>query len=271
MSQPGLIRYNIKDRGRKHLGQDRNFDIKKLCDSINGGATQERVKTRGMLGYYGHEPRKLAGMNIAESVVIAGKYNELEPALITTYLKAFPNGDIEHQSEFLETESGKKAALMNSQKIGGFSSAIKDGSYEFYGFDYVLMPNFSSNRSYLLDSANVILDDIVSAAHGESEQFWQALLSKKDSLIEQLSMALDSCQSDNEAMINILANGKNNILDDASFSLPSLVSSNPLARLNQDVEIFRSAKSLPQFQDLGSGDKNGITEAIELINQFKGR
>lgn len=270
MSKIPLIRYNVKDRGRKYLGQDRNFDIKKLCDSINGGATQERVKTRGMLGYYGHEPRRLAGMNIAESVVIAGKYNELEPALITTHLKAFPNGDIEHQTDFLETESGKKAALMNSQKIGGFSSAIKDGSYEFYGFDYVLMPNFNSNRSYLLDSANVMLDDIVAAAHSESEEFWQALLAKKDVLIEQLSMALDSCQADNESMIEMLATGKP-ILDDASFCLPSLVSNNPLTRLNQDIELFRNARNLPRFQDLNPNQKTDIKDAVELINQLRNR
>jgi len=270
--QPPLIRYNVKDRGRKHLGQERNFDIKKLCDAINGGAAQERIKTRGMVGYYGHAPRRLAGMNPAESVVISGKYTEIEPALITTFLKAYSNGDIEHQSEFLETDSGKKAALMYGQKIGGFSSAIDPvgNGYDFYGFDYVLMPNFNNNRGYLLDSANVIFDDIIVAAHSENEAFWQALLAQKDALLDQVTEALNRCQADNEAMIELLATGKP-ILDDTSFSLPALLSTDRASQLSRDVDAFKNAAHLPRFQDLNANEKADIVDTVELISQLRGR
>ena len=218
MNQPPLIKYNLKDRGRTYRGKPRNFDIKKLCDSINGGATQERVKTRAMLGYYGHNPRKLAGMNPSESVVIAGKYTEIEPAIVTTYLKAFPNGDIEHQTEFLESESGKKAALMWSQKIGGFSSAIDERTNEFYGMDYVLDPNFSTNRGYALDSVDITFDDVMSAAHSEQDAFWYQFASKKDAEIAQLAEALANCQADNDSMVEMLATGR--ILDSCNAVLP---------------------------------------------------
>ena len=87
--QPPTIRYNLKDRGRQFRGQERNFNIKALCDSIMSGPTQERVKTRAMLGYFGHKPRILAGMEPMESLVINGKYNEIEPAIVSRWSKVF--------------------------------------------------------------------------------------------------------------------------------------------------------------------------------------
>ena len=52
-----VIRYNLKDRGRQHTGQRRNFNVKAICDAINGPACQEAVGLRTMVGYYGHLPR----------------------------------------------------------------------------------------------------------------------------------------------------------------------------------------------------------------------
>ena len=151
-----IIRYNVKDRGREFLGSERNFDLKKLCKVINGGACQEQVKNRAMFGYFGHGLRKLVGMDVPESAVIAGKYTEIEPAVVTTFLKAYENGDIEHQSEFLDTDSGQRAAKLFASKVGGFSSAIKADNYDFCGFDYVYNPNYNTNRPYLLDSVESV-------------------------------------------------------------------------------------------------------------------
>ena len=55
--QTPIIRYNLKDRGRSHTGQRRNFNIKAICDAINSPACQETVSARGMIGFYGHLPR----------------------------------------------------------------------------------------------------------------------------------------------------------------------------------------------------------------------
>lgn len=264
-----LIKFNVKERGRKFLGQERNFDIKKLCDSINGPACQERVRTRGMLGYYGHAPRVLAGMDTVEGAVIKGKYTELEPAVLTTYVKMYPNGDFEHQSEFLDTDSGKRAAAMYADKVGGFSTAIKAGSYELSGIDWVFNPNFNDNRPYILDSVDgLILDDIVGAMAHENAQFYDALLAKKQQYIEHLELSLNACQADNERLIDALATGKNAILDDTGFVLPMHIKRDKAERMKQDTKAFLDSTLV--FPTQNDDDvKKAIDDAMEFISELR--
>lgn len=155
-----LIRFNVRERGRRFRGQDRNFDTAALAALINGGEVQERVKNGDLLGYYGHWPRVKFGMDVQEGAMVGGKPVHLEPAIRTTSIKAYPDGTIEHQAEFLDTAPGRLAERLYKSKTGGFSSAInapRRGSMQvpngFFGFDYVLEPNFTGNRGYALDSA----------------------------------------------------------------------------------------------------------------------
>jgi hypothetical protein len=152
--QTPIISYNLKDRGRRYRGKPRSFDVRAIVDCINGGSVQERVKHRDMFGYYGHWPRVRLGLNPSEGGIVDGKVIHIEPAFVTTYLKALPDGTIEHQAEFLDNAPGTAACGLNRSKTGGFSSAIDENKPEFYGFDYVLEPNFSTNRAY-----KIALDD----------------------------------------------------------------------------------------------------------------
>lgn len=158
------IRYNLKDRARKHRGQQRNFNIPKMVSLINGGAVQERVRMRDMHGYLEHLPRIKFGMNPGACQIEGGKVITIEPAIVTTMLKAYDDGTIEHTAEFLDTPPGQVAARMFNSKVGGFSSAIDEGAPEFYGFDYVSEPNYALNRGYTfaLDSVRqtATLDDV---------------------------------------------------------------------------------------------------------------
>ena len=67
------ITYNVHDRGRQALGQDRRYDLDLLAKVINSPATQERVKSGDMLGYYGHWPRRVFGMAMCEGGIVNGK------------------------------------------------------------------------------------------------------------------------------------------------------------------------------------------------------
>lgn len=164
-----VIRYNLRERGRTYRGKPRNFDIPRMVAAINSGACQEKVKHRDMLGYYGHWPRVKFGMNPSEGGVVDGNVVRVEPAIVTTYLKALDDGTIEHQAEFLDNEAGRLAYALYKTKAGGFSSAIdefKSPGPEFYGFDYVLEPNYTTNRGYTLDSVleeALTLDDVHAA------------------------------------------------------------------------------------------------------------
>lgn len=165
------IKYNLKYRGREWTGQERNYDIRKLCDSINSPATQERVSTRGMLGFYGHLPRIRAGrLEPPEGTYDKDKYYPVEPAFLTTLLRAGQDGSIEHCAEFLDTASGQIASKLFQSHVGGFSSAIDSGTHFFAGFDYVIEPNYIDNsyRGIQYDSIDAIqYDDLMKAEVNE--------------------------------------------------------------------------------------------------------
>ena len=271
--QPPLITYNLQERGRQHRGKARNFNIKALCDSINGPATQERVKTRAMLGYFGHKPRILFGLEPVESGVVAGKYNEIEPAIVTTYLEAFPDGTVKHQTEFLDSVSGKKAARMFANRIGGFSSAIDEAKSEMYGFDYVLDPNFSTNRGFTLDSAGLTLDQVMAYVKSEEDEFLDKLIEAKDLQIAQMARALDSATTENEELLSILASkGAGNAVLDSVATLPISVSLDSVNRMRRDTELFRKTATLPAFiQPLSSDQDQAQDQYNTLISRIRGR
>jgi hypothetical protein len=159
----GQITYNARQRGRKYRGAERNFDTAALANVINSGDVQERVRNRDMWGYYGHWPRVLFGMNPGEGGPVtrgplAGKVVRLEPAFVTTYLAATPDGQITHEAEFQDNPHGRLTARAWGNKTAGFSSCIDcvtrgdvDVPRGFYGFDFVAEPNFTGNRGYALD------------------------------------------------------------------------------------------------------------------------
>lgn len=203
------IRYNLRDRMRKHRGQPRNFNIPRLVKVINGGAVQERVRMRDMHGYLEHTPRIRFGMNPGACQIEGGKMITIEPAIVTTYLKAYDDGTVEHRAEFLDTPPGQVAARMMKSKVGGFSSAIDESRPEFYGFDYVSEPNFALNRTYAvaLDSvsgAKATLDDVneynahvsgilklldsVTTAHSAEIQTLRATLDQTLAVVDRLTL-----------------------------------------------------------------------------------
>lgn len=196
-TKTGIIKFNVKERGRKYRGVDRNFDTVQLAQLVNGGDVQERVKNGDLLGYYGHWPRVKFGMNPSEGGIVAGKQVPLEPAIRTTFLKAYPDGTIEHEAEFLDTTSGKLAERLHHSKAGGFSSAIdvrnaggKQIPRGFYGFDFVLEPNFTANRGYQAALDGVSDEDI--AILDEVAEY--------NCLMESTNRILDQIQGDYDRM-----------------------------------------------------------------------
>ena len=251
-----VIRYNLKDRARKFRGQARNFNIPKMVSLINGGAVQERVRMRDMHGYLEHLPRIKFGMNPGACQIDGGKMVTIEPAIVTTYLKAFDDGTVEHRTEFLDTPPGQVAARMFNSKVGGFSSAIDEGMPEFYGFDYVSEPNFALNRGYAValdgvQAHTATLDDVqeyndhvqgmlrlldsVSAAHlAEAKNHRTAL--------DQALATIASLEAENTEYLSMLASGKS--LDSVSFEAirPLILPSDPAERLRREIGGFKTAQ-----------------------------
>lgn len=246
------IRYNVNQRGRQHRGQDRNFDTRALAALINSPSVQEQVRNRDLVGYYGHWQRMRFGMRPPETVIVDGKSVNIEPAIVTTYLRAEADGTIEHRTEFLDTASGKVAARLNKSKTGGFSSAIdaiaRGGMQvprDFAGFDYVLEPNYTTNRAYVFDSAQALPDgsifDFVMADHYQNAERMAALYDGLRSDHELAMQTIARLLEENEQLLSAAATGRGVAVLDSVGIAPRLVSRQATDHFARTAAMFKSA------------------------------
>lgn len=248
--ETGVIKYNLKERGRKFRGRDRHFDIRSIVRAINSPACQERVKKRDMLGFYGHWPRQKFGIYPAEGGLEGGKPAIVEPALVTTMLKAYDDGTIEHKVEFLDTDSGKIAQRLFNNRVGGFSSAIDTAEPAFYGFDYVLEPNYSTNRGWeLLDSVNMSDEDVEAEIRNEQLRGVMELVKRYEGAIDRANETIERLSEENAQLMSMAVKGQES---DTYDSVAGTVGGRGLARrLSDDVAFFNSLskRELPQFEN----------------------
>ena len=274
-----VIRYNLKDRGRKHTGQPRDFNIRAICDAINSPAVQETVSSRGMLGYYGHAPRIRYGMQPVEGGFEAGRYKEVEPAIVTTYLKADYDGNVEHRAEFLDTAAGQLAKKLWEGKVGGFSSAIDQGKPAFYGFDYVAQPNFLSNsfRGIALDDIfdgigveEISYDDVYSAEREETDhaEIIAGILDSVTAERDATSAVIERLQSENDQYLSILSSrgiDASAVLDAVAIR-PVVVDVDPLERMRRDSQEFMDAANLPGY--VPEEDGSAVLDSVPLYSRL---
>lgn len=215
------ITYNVNERGRKYRGVDRFLDTAALARLINSGPVQEMVASGDMVGYYGHWPRVKFGLEPVEAGIIDGKVVSIPAAVRTVELSADNDGNVTHRQEFLKTNEGRIAQRLFDSKQGGWSSAIRPvkGTAPiipsgFFGFDYVLEPNYSTNRGH-----DVILDGVVmaessedgvllDAAYGEMSHTAGVLTTMFDGLHAQHLQALETLNRltrENEDLLSLLA------------------------------------------------------------------
>lgn len=227
-----VITFNIKDRGRKYTGINRdNVNYEAWIALINSPATQEMIKTGCLLGYYGHQLRILYGLAVPETVIAGGKQVSIRPATRTIELSCDAEGNVSHRQEFLETPEGDIALNQYKSKIGGFSMANdyeKVGGVIYptmtFGFDYVLQPNYATNLGdgELLDSVNsgviresleqsllVMYDSIYSAqwANHNAEINLERAIESENKLLEY--------QAKRDKRLQLQQDRKDNMLDSA--------------------------------------------------------
>jgi hypothetical protein len=252
------ITYNVRERGRKARGQDRNFDTVALAKLINSAGIQEKVKHGDMFGYFGHWPRIKFGMEPAEGGIIDGKVVPVPTALRTIELSADNEGNITHRAEFLDTNEGRIAARLFESKAGGFSSAIMSvpGTSPaipsgFYGFDYVLEPNYTTNRGHkvVLDGAageeeQAAFMEMLDSVMGEATQAASLINTLFDSLQAQHALALETLgrmQTENEELMAMLAKGSHvAVMDSAGGAFVK-----PVRSVVPEFDHWRSATLAP--------------------------
>jgi hypothetical protein len=270
----GVIQYNLNDRGRALTGKPRQFNIGRVAAFINGARTQERIQKRDMFGYYGHWPRVKFGMMPPEGGIYQGKLVKLEPAISTVHLKAFPDGTIEHEEEFLATDAGRTAQKMFESKKGGFSSALSEVEGCFFGFDYVNEPNFDDNRGYVLDAAtdndaSVMLDDAVITDYNQNLHGMLALLDSAQASLGNAKAdharalaVISQLEADNEQYLAMLASGRVSL--DSAASLPVSVSKYTLDAIRADAAEFKHAV-LPSIVMSEQQDDRTVASLVNRI------
>lgn len=252
MSETPKIRYNLNDRGRKYTGQPRQYNIPKLCATINSPHTQETVASGGMIGYLGHMPRIRYGLAPVEGGFENGKYAPVEPAFVTTYLHAAPDGTITHQARFLGTQSGQLAKKLWDEKIGGFSSAIDTATNEFFGFDFVHSPNFLQNsfRGVVLDSTSQVnplgmtYDDILEAESLEHKAALDAVLTALQTQRDAALATIEHLRAENEALLSQAASRP-------QFEGISPIMTPKKTQMMDDIRAFRAGKLMRLDEDEG--------------------
>ncbi|MFM0608633.1 hypothetical protein PQR05_29305 [Paraburkholderia sediminicola] len=279
----GKITYNVHARGRsKSVGCDRRFDLRVLAALVNGEEVQERVKNRDLKGFYGHVVRMKYGFQPPEMVVEDGKPIYIEPAVVTTHLSADDEGNITHDTEFLDTVPGEMAERLHNSRHGGFSSAIfakprgpVDVPLIFSGFDYVYEPNYTTNRGYRLDSTGGGMDGLIlDAVMADWTAGTAAMKALYDSIERDHMLALqtlDRMREENEELLSLLsARGTDNatgviVLDSTGGeqARPMIVSKRATSQFARNASAFQSA-SLVGFDRLPD-DKADVADDATLI------
>ena len=169
--------FSLLDEKRKYNGNHRKYIIENARGVCYSSATKERIKNREAFGFYGHGRRILSGHMDPQEVDVITLPDGTKamvsniPSNVTTKFDIDEKGTVTHVQEILDTEPGKIVSGLNKSRVGGFSWACsgEDGAKSnatlltgFSGFDYVLIPGFSSNRGYVLESAqgSAILESV---------------------------------------------------------------------------------------------------------------
>jgi hypothetical protein len=207
--------------------------------------------------------------------VDGGKAVSLEPAIVTTYVKAHLDGTVEHKAEFLDTNTGNLAYRLYKQNIGGFSSvlaALDSVQPKFYGFDFVKSPNFSENswRGEALDDATgepYTLDSIIQKSEDEFVAGYVELIAAGESREAALKSALDKAVLENEQFLSMLTNDQaQRALDSISdFSIGTPVRAGRARQIESDMNYFKS-RELPKLADR---TEKPVVFAREPDNDFK--
>ncbi|MCD9516418.1 hypothetical protein [Photobacterium carnosum] len=182
------LKFNIFDTGREYTGQQRGYILNNVKQVINSPKVQERLRLREMVGYVGHGLREMAGkLTLGEKISVKMANGQMMvvdaiPSNVTIAMSIDDDGNFAHTQEVILNDEGRKLLGLHNSKIGGFSWAAGGGKIgsntiisDLLGFDYVHNPLFSSNRGYILDSADDIYDreailDNLSAAGVSNEQ-----------------------------------------------------------------------------------------------------
>jgi len=137
------ITFNPFEHGH-FLGSPRNYDKIKYKNMVENKKTQIHIKNGYAIGYYGHDSRDPNKGYIPHERDKNG--DVIYPCCKTLSMKWVEPNLVRHTQRILSNEIGKEIQKLIKAGVGGFSSVHNLKTGDFYGFDYVISPNFTTNR-----------------------------------------------------------------------------------------------------------------------------
>lgn len=119
---------------------------------------------------------------------------------------------------------------------------------EFFSFDYVLEPNYSTNRGYTLDdTGDMTLDEVDAAIYDEQLRGMIRLLDSVSDTRDRQNEVIEHLRAENEQLLSLLASGKGGAgaVLDAAYIAPVVAAMDPVERMKRDAGAFRSLDTLP--------------------------
>lgn len=130
------------------LGAKRNYNPEKYRNMVENESTQTRIANGYAIGFYGHDNRTSKRNHLASER--DGKENVIFPCCKTLSMQWEHTGNnkgiVKHTQRILNNTIGKEIQQLIKSGVGGFSSVHDLTNGNFLGFDYVLSPNFTTNR-----------------------------------------------------------------------------------------------------------------------------
>lgn len=283
----GVIRYNLNENGRDFTGQPRKIDIQAAMNLLNGPAVQEAVRKGDIVGYFGHQYREKFGLDVPETAIVDGKEVVLTPVVRTVSIKCLPNGEVEHEQEFLPSAGGRVAERLWDGKAFGFSSAIHAPVVAgvrvplgYFGMDFVRAPNYDSNRGYgaMLDSVEPGCFSAEGVIVSEAEALLDSvdrLITASDAQAADISTAyLEQCALNdqlletNAKLLERLRLGEGGAMLDSTSATtmerPSVLGGGA-AMLDSAKRFLEAAPTLPVFQEPEKPKNDGpkLTDGVK--------
>ena len=148
---PFFITFNYRDEDNGYmLGIPRNYPTKKVKELVNSSKTKKWIDNGNAVIMYGHGTR-----NISKNRYVPAEHNphngEVQlPIGKITKLSINPKNHnlIDFEGFFIPTKENKVESIVKfiENGLGGFSFIWHVPRGIFYGADYVLVQNFSSNK-----------------------------------------------------------------------------------------------------------------------------
>lgn len=291
MAEPKFLRnvtdsFSLFDTVRKYTDQnDRRYLVSGLRDILMSPKIQEHRKLRELLGYFGHEKRRLYAeangnnLRLPENavMVIDGKVMDVVniPTNVCIDISVSDDGIVTHTEQVLDNELGQIVSGLIDAKVGGWSWATRgsDGAVsnikDFAGFDYVYGENFISidKSDLMFESSGNAEEKLLERLKGENISQENALSiitylnqSQRDHLIFESAVIVPTQQMEMVRLHRSISERDDNItaMNAQILSLQSKVQESDLMLekvKTRDERMERIISALPVFVDKATLNK----------------